>query len=229
MSELPQVFLALFAYAEVTPLTVDSLIRDLPRFRDLIYHRQSRDALISRSRSAATSEFLRSEAQVMVMIDHDISWEPGDLEHLVEKVMETQSVVSGVYSKRGFGNGVAVRFGEAGDHKLGEDRLVRGEYLSTGFFGIHRKVVQTLSESLPLTNEDFWPFFMPILSERVAGDRPEYLSEDWSFCERARNAGFTLHLDLLPRLTHRGTHGYRVIDSQVKLPEDEAITLRPSG
>ena len=45
MSRPERVFLALFAYAEVSPLTVDCLVRDLPRFPNLIYHRESRDSV----------------------------------------------------------------------------------------------------------------------------------------------------------------------------------------
>jgi hypothetical protein len=225
--EHEHVFVALFAYAGVSPATLDCLIRDLPRLSNLTYHRESADALISRSRSVAASEFLRSGASILVMIDHDISWELGDLERLVQKVTETQAVVAGIYSKRGFGGGVAARFGEAGDHAIGTDRLVGGRYLSTGFFGVHRKVIERMAETLPLTTEDFWPFFMPMLSRTDApGERPEYLSEDWAFCERARGEGFELYLDLKPRLVHNGSHSYRVIDSQFTLPLNQSIVLR---
>jgi hypothetical protein len=221
------VFVAVFAYIGATPATLDCLIRDLPRLPNLTYHRESKDALISRSRSAAASEFLQSGAEILIMIDHDISWEPGDLERLAQKTAETRSVVAGIYSKRSFGSGVAVRFAEPGEYTTGTDRLVRGRYLSTGFFGVHRRVVERLSQTLPLTNENFWPFFMPMLSNPSAPDeRPEYLSEDWAFCERARAEGFELYLDLKPRLVHNGAHSYRVIDSQVALPPNSAITLQ---
>ena len=60
------------------------------------------------------------------MIDHDMAWAPGDLERLAQKVAETRSIVAGVYSKRCFGAGVAVRFEEPGEYPLGVDRLVRG-------------------------------------------------------------------------------------------------------
>jgi len=50
--------------------------------------------------------------QVMIMVDHDISWQPGDLGRLVQKVAETESVVGGVYSKRSFGQSMAIQFAE---------------------------------------------------------------------------------------------------------------------
>jgi hypothetical protein len=222
-----RVFLSLFAYAGVSPATNDCLIRELGRFPSLIYHRESKDALISRSRSAAASEFLRSDAALMIMIDHDISWKEGDLERLARQVLTTRAVVGGVYSKRSFGRGVPVRLSGDAEHSLGEDRLVEAEYLSAGFLGIHRQVLAKMSEQLPLTTEDFWPFFLPMLSDpREFGERPEYLSEDWAFCERARILGMPLYLDLFPTLEHQGTHAYRPVDSQLQLPADTLITLR---
>jgi len=221
------VFLSLFAYAGVSPATNDCLIRELGRFPSLIYHRESKDALISRSRCAAASEFLRSDAALMVMIDHDISWKEGDLERLARQVLTTRAVVGGAYSKRSFGRGVPVRLSGDAEHSLGEDRLVEAEYLSAGFLGIHRQVFTKMSEQLPLTTEDFWPFFLPMLSDpREFGERPEYLSEDWAFCERARILGMPLYLDLFPTLEHQGTHAYRPVDSQLQLPADALITLR---
>ncbi|MFQ5514713.1 MAG: glycosyltransferase [Myxococcota bacterium] len=228
MSEPAQVFIAVFAYSGVTPATLDCLLRDLPRLPGVTYHRESHDALISRSRSVAATEFLRSQSEILIMLDHDLSWQPGDLERLIERVGETRAVVGGLYAKRGFGHGIALRFAEPGDHELGDDRLVRATYLATGFFGVHRDVLQKLAGSLPLTSEDFWPFFLPVLTEpRHAGERPEYLSEDWAFCQRAAAAGFELWVDLRPRLVHNGAHGFRVLDGQFELPsDDDRITLR---
>jgi hypothetical protein len=221
-----RVFLSLFAYAGVSPATNDCLVRELGRFSSLIYHRESKDALISRSRCVAASEFLRSDAALMIMIDHDISWKEGDLERLARQVLTTRAVVAGAYSKRSFGRGVPVRLSGDAEHRLGEDRLVEAEYLSAGFLGIHRQVLTKMSEQLPLTTEDFWPFFLPMLSDpREFGERPEYLSEDWAFCERARILGMPLYLDLFPTLEHQGTHAYRPVDSQVQLPAAAPITL----
>lgn len=224
-----QTFLALFAYAGVTPQTHDCLLRDLPGFRPVTYHRESKDALISRSRSFAASVFLRSECDVMVMIDHDISWQPGDLQRLVDSCLKTGSLVGGVYPKRAFGEGLACKFLQNGRYAIGSDTLVPAEYLSTGFFAAHRSVMEAVAQTLPLTSHDFWPLFLPMLSPPRANGRPEYLSEDWSFCERARNLGFPMYLDLQPRLTHAGVHVYRVVDTGLKLPEDMAVTVNLQG
>ncbi len=165
MPDPERVFLALFAYAGVTAETLDCVLRDLPSLPNAVYHRQSRDALISRSRSAAASQFVRSQADGMLMIDHDISWKPGDLLRLARKTAETQSIAASVDSKRCFGGGMAVRFFQSGDHTLDTDWLIEAEYVSTGVCGCHRRVVDAIARKLPLTHDDFWPFFLPMLSK----------------------------------------------------------------
>jgi len=221
------VFLSLFAHAGVSAATHDCLIRELGRFPSLICHRGSKDALISRSRCVAASEFVRSDAALMIMIDHAISWKEGDLERLACQVLTTRAVVGGAHPGRSFDRGGTVRLRDDAEHRLGEDRLVEAEYRSAGFLGIHREVLARMSEQLPLTTEDFWPFFLPMLSDpREFGERPEYLSEDWAFCERARILGMPLYLDLFPTLDHHGPHACRPVDSQIVLPGAAPITLR---
>src|SRR3989304_10424254 len=147
----PDATVALFAYADRKPNTVDCLIRDRRTWPNLVYYRISNDALISRSRSRVASDFLRSERKlvgdVLIMLDHDMCWQDGDLQHLAEKAIETRGVVAGVYPKRGFGLGAAVRFGAAGEYTVGEDQTIEAIYGSTGFLGIHRPAAEGASES----------------------------------------------------------------------------------
>ena len=69
MTTTPKVNIALFAYAGVEPASCDSLLRDLPHIPNSVYSRVSKDALISRSRSTAATEFLRSDAHLDIMIN----------------------------------------------------------------------------------------------------------------------------------------------------------------
>ncbi len=226
--DTPAATLALFAYSGVLPDTVDCLLRDLRLWPNIVYYRISNDALISRSRSRAASDFLQSDREmtgdVLLMVDHDMKWEKGDLVHLAEKTLETEAVVAAVYSKRNFGEGTAVRFSDPGDYSIGDEELAPATYISTGFLGIHRKVLEKMAETLPKTIGNFWPFFLPLLANHpVDVDAVEYLSEDWAFCARARELGIKIWVDLKPRLTHIGEYAYRLIDSQVSPPPHQEI------
>lgn len=228
--ETPHATLALFAYSDVKPDTADCVIRELRTWSNLVYARISNDALIDRSRSRMASDYLRSKREnvgdVLLMVDHDMKWEHGDLTYLAEKTLETKGIVAGVYSKRGFGEGTAVRFAAPGRYTIGEDVLAPAQYVSTGFVGIHRVVLEKMAETLPMTIGNFWPFFLPMLaSHPMGGGACEYLSEDWAFCARASDLKFPIHAALKPRLTHIGETGYRIIDSQATPPPDQTVTF----
>jgi hypothetical protein len=56
-----------------------------------------------------------------------------------------------------------------------------------------------------------------------------HLSEDWAFCERAKQAGFKVLLDPTIRLTHWGTYGYTLEDAvRAARPKLMPIMMRMS-
>jgi hypothetical protein len=73
---------------------------------------------------------------------------------------------------------------------------------------------------LPWCNERFGrplvPFFRPLIMTDDAG--PWYMSEDYSFCERARRCGYRVWADTTIRLHHLGQHGYTWEDAGGALP-----------
>lgn len=218
---MPDATVVTFCYDERPCLNmVRSLIRDARRWPNLAIWDQSKDALITRMRSTAATHFLEQGAgDVLVMVDHDIGWEAGDLEHLVQVCLDLGGVVGGVYPKRGFGIGVPVRFGQYGEFQVPSDRVVECLYVATGFMAIHRSVLQALEPTLPMNIHGYRAFFgVPTVTHEDG--RIEELSEDYDFCQKARAAGFQVWADLRPQLTHFGSHQYRVQDTQWKPPED---------
>jgi hypothetical protein len=159
------------------------------------------------------SHFLKNEdslGEVLLMVDRDITWRSGDLEYLAWAAADTKSIVGGVYAKRGYGAGTAIRFREGQSF---DDDLIEADYASTGFFAVHRSVLEAMAQTLvpcldSLTDRsiDFWPFFMPMVQETRLGT--EYLSEDWAFCERAKELGFKVYAAMRPTLVHYGEIGF---------------------
>ncbi|KKL79464.1 hypothetical protein LCGC14_2014550, partial [marine sediment metagenome] len=228
--DTPAATLALFAYANVLPDTVDCLLRDLRLWPNVVYYRCSNDALISRSRSRVASDFLQSDramtGDVLLMVDHDMKWDDGDLVYLAEKTLETRGIVAGIYSKREFGGGTAVRFSAHGKYTAGEDVLAPAQFVSTGFIGIHRDVLEKMAETMPKTIGNFWPFFLPMVAGRGDDEEShEYLSEDWAFCARAQELGMPIHAALKPHLVHVGEWAYRLVDSQLTPAPDQGVTF----
>lgn len=176
------------------------------------------DALITRSRSRAASSFLESQADILVMVDSDIKFLPGDLLKLAEKAYE-YSIIGGAYTKRnGHNTELAIRVLPGSEIIFADDsNPVEVEYLSTGFLAVHRRVFEAMltRDDMPLCHASdslrFYPFFRDAVSVRPDGE-VFYLSEDWAFQERAKEHGFKSWLDPSIRLSHLGSYDFNLED-----------------
>ena len=186
------------------------------------------DALIGRSRSIMCTEFLKTDADVMIIIDDDIVFEPEDFWKIVEGARETRSVYGGAYVTRSTTPfltsrvfpGTEVLFA-AGPVR----RPIEIQYLATGFFAIHRDLMEAMigaefqgadgphrmEQCVLGADRPFWPFFSPFVVNEEDGRR-HYLSEDWAYCNRARQLGFKVWMDQSIILKHLGLYPYTVSD-----------------
>lgn len=195
------------------------IIRYAPRFND---------AAVDRARSQCATEFLRSDADVLIQIDSDIVFNPEDAIRICEAAME-RDVVGGVYVTRGKGK-FAYPTSLVGNNRrveYGNDSTpVKALYLAGGFHAVHRRVFERLAkdeEHMPLLNAyeengQFYPFYIPTWTNGPRG--LFYLSEDWALSHRAREAGFGVWIDPSIRLLHLGQHAYRLED--MLTPNDTA-------
>ena len=227
MSELPDATLVAFVYDERPTLNLmRSLIRDARTWPNLSIWDKSKDALISRARSDIATMFLaQGNGDVLLMVDHDIGWEPGNLEHITRVCLDLKAVVGGVFPKRGFGIGVPIRWGDFGQYTIPDDRVVECSAVATGFIAIHRSVLEAMAPTLPMTIAGYRPFFVQRTIQREDGLWDD-LSEDYDFCEKTRALGFQVFADLRPQLTHFGTHLFSMADTKFIPPDrNQPITL----
>ena len=177
------------------------------------------DALVSRSRSLVASAFLRSDADVLLTIDTDIWFRAQDAISLAEKAL-AYDIIGGLYMTRALKTQPALLLPEGTTVMAEGQEPVEAQFLSTGFMATHRSVFETLTSGLPLchqnwedrgVNTSFWPFYMPFTIP-WEGDGHMYLSEDWAFCHRAKEAGFKVWLDPTIRLGHIGSVMYTLED-----------------
>jgi SAM-dependent methyltransferase len=159
------------------------------------------DALIDRARAKAVSTWYRNErTDVFLMIDDDIVFKAEDAERLVNLAREKRSIACGAYPV-GDGGHLASR-GFPGQRLEFNDKMepVEIRWAATGFMAVHRDVVKAMVEGMelcyPNKADAFWPMFTPF----VLGEN--YLSEDYAFCERARELGFPVWLDQKAILVH---------------------------
>jgi hypothetical protein len=183
------------------------------------------DALIGRSRSRTATQFLHEQAcSVLVMIDHDITWEgpqgdyEGDLAHIARLAAEHNAIVGAMISKRVKHEGVAsmVMPGAGGelDVTVGKPGLVEAYHVGSGMTAYPRSVLQAIYDKL---GGEVPPGFCPMFIEAVV-DHPRcpsdrlHVSEDWIVSETARKLGFKSYLATRPITGHYGEHRYTVLD-----------------
>ncbi|HEY1694935.1 MAG TPA: hypothetical protein VGG39_22350 [Polyangiaceae bacterium] len=187
-------------------------------------------AAIDRVRSQLATKALDDEkVEELLWIDADVGFEPADVDKLRAHELP---LVGGVYARRGapgFSSSMPkgtpeLTFGVAGG-------LVEARHLATGFLLTHRRVYEDVARvfDLPRCNETFntpaVPYFLPM----VIRDEEHgfwYLSEDWSFSERARRAGYKPMIDTSIRLWHIGTYRYGWEDAATTVARHPSVVIR---
>ena len=209
----------------------------LLREPDFGYYPQVGDALIDRARSISASYFLRhTDYDVHLSIDSDIvGFTVEDTKKMCELAME-YDIVGGVYVCRSPSQTHPASFYLPGVKVLHafDHTPVEAKWLATGFLAVHRRVFETLAKDLPLLAEKdgakaFHPFYLPMLYEDDDVGQMIELSEDWAFCQRAKDAGFKCYIDPAIRLGHIGTYTYRLEDTAQKQPEPQPLAIQRTG
>jgi hypothetical protein len=163
------------------------------------------DALVSRARSAAASECVRSDADVLLMIDSDIVFDPEDAIRLCERVASGYDIIGALTLTRSEDPRAACIIADEVIMASDQDP-VQAEYIHTAFCATSRRVLDALVPLLPLCHQNgtvipFWPFYMPmVVPDEVEGYR--YLSEDFALVQRAKALGFKCWIDPTIRAGH---------------------------
>jgi len=134
---------------------------------------------------------MQKGCDLLFSVDDDIVLTPDTLKVLAEA---DKDVVAGVY-RIGYDNPVpAVRLPEEGpmwNEVMNKGMLTRALYVSTGCMMIKRRVVEGMIAKYPelhyrrnVIRDIAWALYQPFVYNM------EYLSEDWAFCQRARDAGY---------------------------------------
>ncbi len=165
------------------------------------------EAGINRARSIQASAWFRdTDDDVFLMLDDDIQFDPDDANGIVDRCREGYDVIAAAYPV-GDASHLAIR-------TLGETRLAFGpdeppkemRHVATGFFAVHRRVIAAMVETLPECNSNtswkFWPLFGFGWEADPEAGGTNNLSEDYQFCNRARELGFHVYLDMSIAIGH---------------------------
>jgi hypothetical protein len=151
---------------------------------------------ISAARATMLRKALDAKADLIVFIDHDVSWQPEDLLTLIEAEGD---VVCGTY-----------RFKKPGDHYMGqplpgvdgrpqvrEDGAIRGFCAPAGFLKVTKEAVNAFIGAYPeLCYGDKFAPHVDLFNHGARGG--VWYGEDYAFCRRWRDLGGELWI--LPEL-----------------------------
>ena len=226
----PKATLRILGYS-VSPETFRCVLREFNAWPGLDVDIVEGMANIDRGRSMIATSFLERPLEdtgpLLLMVDSDMAWRLGDLAYIAEAAIALKAVVGGVYPKRMWNQGLAIRVAHAGEHTMGTDRFVACDYVGTGFIAIPRFILERLAETLPLCVGGLQPFFMPFVREKDG--RLEYPTDDAAFCARVKEAGCSVYAALNTAITHVGSYGYRVQDGYTSPPETKEMVVSFQG
>jgi hypothetical protein len=128
----------------------------------------------------------------MFWIDSDIAWEPADFLRLYRA---PQEVIAGLYMVK---KGMPAAHGDNVAEALQKKKVVEVDAVGFGFVAVKSGVFEKIER----------PWFRPEYESRWKGDRKRVrvsIGEDISWCRKARDAGFAIHLDGSVRVQHLKT------------------------
>jgi hypothetical protein len=157
------------------------------------------------TRNSLVREFLLTDCSEFVFIDADVSWRDEDL---VKLMSYDRDIVAGIYPKKTDNTEFPVYLTK-GELWAEADGLLEVERAPTGFLRIRRHVLEKLSaQATQYTSNGHKACdgTYPLLFERTNGfeDRRRW-SGDYSFCNKAKAAGFRVFVDPEMVFGHAGT------------------------
>jgi hypothetical protein len=164
-------------------------------------------SIITMARNQLVHEFLKTDATELLFIDSDVIATPDDILRLMAQSGD-KDITAGAYPRRSKDKNffADLYFDENKDLEF-DGSLMRLERVGTGFMLIQRHVIEAMVAAHP-------EWFYDFKGEQVCGvfdfqNRDgRYLGEDYLFCDRAREHGFKIHIDVDISLPHVGTEAF---------------------
>jgi hypothetical protein len=165
---------------------------------------------IDGARNRMASDALSQGLDELMWIDSDIVFDPDDVEILRQHDLP---LVCGIYPKKSRRQFACAFLPEMRQVVFGiKGGVIELLYCGFGFTLTRRELYETMQQQLrlPVCNQHFQSPLVPYFGPMVSGEceKAWYLSEDFSFCERARRCGFRVMADTTIRLWHVGSYRY---------------------
>lgn len=180
-------------------------------------------------RSQMASDFLAKGYEETMWIDSDVGFFPDDVDRIRRNNVPLCASLYPRKGQRSFATKLLPGTSELPFGKQGGLHEVR--YAASGFLHARREVYSRMQEVLHLPTCNIpvgrgggvVPYFLSLIVEEEG--RYTYLSEDYSFCERARRAGFKVMVDTTIRLWHIGPYRFSWEEAAMGIPRYDQMTV----
>jgi FkbM family methyltransferase len=174
------------------------------------------DSHVDRARNRIANQFMNSEYEWLIFLDADLAFNAEDILRLYA---HGKDVIAGFYAKKKTGPAewVCNPLTTVED----DDGLLSLREAGTGCLCIHRNVFSKMKRAWPELEyiadgsggrTEFAYFQSGPVFDEERGIR-RWLSEDWLFCKRARQLGFTIYADRSVVLLHQGSCMFPIVES----------------
>jgi hypothetical protein len=209
------------AYRSISLPTVGCILRLLSAPAPSRWRTQlGGEAGINRARSIQVSKWYRdTDDDVCLMLDDDIVFDPEDANGIVDRCRSGYDVIAAAYPTADASHLAVRTLGETAIRFGPDEPPLEMRHVSTGFFAVHRRVIAAMVEHLPECNSNtdwrFWPLFGFGWEPDPAAGGYNNLSEDYWFCNKARDLGFRVYLDVSIAIGHDVLARLNVINYQL--------------
>jgi hypothetical protein len=167
-------------------------------------------SVVSRVRNIIANEFLESQAEHLLMIDSDMTFNADDIFRILAW-SQTKPIVAAVGVARKKEKVYFSSLDQDEDNNIIMDRmgLVKVKRVGTGFIMIQRKVFETMRDAHPewkYMDQNTGKMLQSFFDFKSTPDG--YVGEDYVFCDRAHEHGFTAWVDPTIKLGHMGVMEY---------------------
>ena len=163
-------------------------------------------SIITLARNSLVHEFLKTDCTELLFIDSDVIATSGDILRLMAQ-SGGRDITAGTYPRRSHDKKFFTDLYWTEDDNLEFDgSLMRVKRIGTGFMLIQRHVIEKMAQAHPE-----WSYKNKPTGERMAAlfdfeiRDDQYVGEDYLFCDRAREHGYKIYIDVDISLPHVGT------------------------
>lgn len=169
------------------------------------------ESLVQRARNNLMAKMMTNQhATHFMFIDSDIRFDPTSI---LQMIAADKDIIAGLYPKKGYP--ISLNLNVNQETKL-QGPLFTVDTAATGFLMFKRKVYEDLIAAHPDSKyvddvglgKQYEPNMYAIF-DCVIDDKGHYLSEDWTFCRRAKAIGYEIWADSRVILNHIGMHEFR--------------------